>query len=342
MKDESLDKIGPDRNTVQPPKAPASKVPEERLTTAGSKVTHDVDPARSASRPKRVRRALPAKPNDKSETWLASGVAKGWDGSTPPSKAEGPAKPPADSLFARDDEGQRRRAAEPSPHRLDEQASNGESTRSADSRRERADERASDARDRPRDRSLDRDIDLGPDEVDDHSVSPLRSAVEWAVAIGLAIFAALIIKTFLLQAFVIPSGSMLPTLQDRDRVLVSKQTYRFVDIERGDVVVFDNPDWQPNEPEQLIKRVIGLPGDSVEVRDGNVIVNGKVQIEDYLDPDTITDNEPRTIVPDDAVFVMGDNRRNSKDSRVVGPIALDDFTGHAFIRIWPPSRIGGL
>ena len=115
-----------------------------------------------------------------------------------------------------------------------------------------------------------------------------RAILEWVVAIGLAIAAAFLIKTYVVQAFVIPSGSMEHTLEINDRVLVSKFAYRISDIKRGDVIVFKNPKPLPGEPAQLIKRVAATEGDVIEAVDGRVQVNGQFVDEPYLAPDTVT------------------------------------------------------
>jgi signal peptidase I len=169
-----------------------------------------------------------------------------------------------------------------------------------------------------------------------------RALAEWVVAIALAVVAAFLIKTFLVQAFVIPSGSMEHTLEINDRVLVSKFAYRISDIHRGDVIVFKNPKRLPGEPAQLIKRVAATAGDVIEAVDGKVVVNGQVRDEPYLAPATPTRDLPRQTVPPDHVFVLGDNRTNSKDSRFIGPIDTSTVTGKAFFRIWPLGRLGGL
>jgi signal peptidase I len=169
--------------------------------------------------------------------------------------------------------------------------------------------------------------------------SAQRALTEWVVAIGIAVLVAFVIKTFVLQAFVIPSGSMEDTLQIGDRVLVRKIAFDIDDVQRGDIVVFRNPARLPSEPEHLIKRVVGLPGDTLESRDGVVFVNGDRIEEGYLKPGSATDRLPPTEVPDGSLWVMGDNRRASEDSRAKGPIPADDLVGRAVVRIWPVSRI---
>jgi signal peptidase I len=173
--------------------------------------------------------------------------------------------------------------------------------------------------------------------------SSRRAAIEWAIVIVGAVLVALVIKTFLLQAFYIPSGSMEPTLHVHDRVLVNKLSYKLHDVHRGDIVVFERP---PNaaasDIQDLIKRVVGLPGDTIEARDGKVYVNDAVLSEPYLPKGTTTPSFARQTVPKGHVFVLGDNRQNSSASNVFGPIDEDLIVGRAFIRIWPLSRLGGL
>ena len=197
-------------------------------------------------------------------------------------------------------------------------------------------------RERPGWDGVDDDVygDRGGDEQPPH---PVRAILEWLAVIIGALLAALLIKTFLFQAFYIPSSSMEPTLNIGDRVLVNKLSYEFGDLERGDVVVFHKPEALPeSDIDEFIKRVIGLPGDVVEARDGVLFVNGVALEETYLPGGTFTAGLPETIVPPDSVFVLGDNRGNSTDSRVFGAIPIDTIVGQAFVRVWPLSAIGGL
>ena len=191
----------------------------------------------------------------------------------------------------------------------------------------------------------------------------LRFLSELPGLVLVALFLALLIKTFLVQAFYIPSPSMEPTLVSGDRVLVTKIPYYLHDPERGDVIVFADPDpkdgpdrgivggffhWlvqglgvQKPDHEDFIKRVIGLPGDVVQAKEGKVYVNGLSINEPYLDQKTR--DFPKTSVPDDMLFVMGDNRGNSLDSRFgLGFIPMDNVIGKAFVIIWPPSNMSGL
>jgi signal peptidase I len=146
------------------------------------------------------------------------------------------------------------------------------------------------------------------------------------------------VRPFVMEAFWIPSGSMIPTLEIGDRVLVNKFIYRFTDPRRGDIIVFESVD---NSNEDLIKRVVGLPGDEIAVRGGKLFVNGKPQKEPYTNK-KLPDRSfyAKTMVPKNHVFVMGDNRGNSADSRVFGPLPEKNIEGEAFLRFWPPDRIG--
>ena len=185
-------------------------------------------------------------------------------------------------------------------------------------------------------------VDNPAAEAEPKSSSKARTAIEWTLVIAGALVAALLIKTFLFQAFFIPSASMEPTLHVGDRVLVNKLSNKFGDIERGDLVVFKRPDIAEEEAavvRDLIKRVIALPGETVEARDGAVFINGSRLEEDYLPEGTISENLPRQVVPAGKIWVMGDNRTNSRDSRVLGAIDVDTVHGRAFVRIWPVGAL---
>ena len=173
--------------------------------------------------------------------------------------------------------------------------------------------------------------------------SNAKSILEWVGVIVGALLVALLIKTFLLQAFYIPSRSMEPTLRIGDRVLVNKLSYRVHDIHRGDIVVFERPkDEPPDAIKDLIKRVIALPGETVSTQNGQVYIDGRPLDEPYLPAGTVTDNLPPTKVDDGKVFVMGDNRGDSRDSRYFGAIDEDLIVGRAFVRIWPVTHLGFL
>ena len=170
--------------------------------------------------------------------------------------------------------------------------------------------------------------------------SPQRNLVEWVVVIGGALLVAVVVKAFLLQAFYIPSPSMVPTLHVNDRVLVNKLSYRLHEVRRGDVIVFKSP--QVVAEKDLIKRVIGLPGDTVETRDGEIVVNDEVLDEPYLPSDVGTGPMEKITVPPGHYWMMGDNRGNSSDSRVFGPIPESSIIGRAFVKVWPITAFGFL
>ena len=145
------------------------------------------------------------------------------------------------------------------------------------------------------------------------------------------------VRPFVVEAFYIPSKSMVPTLKVQDRVLVNKFIYRFSEPERGDIVVFQSVE---GSREELIKRVVGLPGDEIAVRGGKLFVNGEPQSEPHVNkkfPDR--SSAAPTTIPKGHVFVMGDNRANSHDSRRFGPVPERNIEGEAFLRFWPPNRL---
>ena len=174
-----------------------------------------------------------------------------------------------------------------------------------------------------------------------------RSVAEWILVVVGAVLAALLVKTFLFQAFRIPSESMVPTLLVGDRVLVNKVSYKLHDVHRGDVVVFSRPDklQDPSgtEPEDLIKRVVAVGGDTVVARDGVLYVNNQPMTEPYVQKGGGTFHLDEAVtVPKGDVFVMGDNRENSQDSRYFGPIPTSTIIGRAFVRMFPFNRFGSL
>lgn len=210
----------------------------------------------------------------------------------------------------------------------------------------------------------------------------LRRAAELPLLVLFAFGIAVLIKTLLLQAFFIPSGSMFPTLRNGDRVLVEKVSYRLHDPHRGDVVVFakevfgDPPDVPWTEDvrdffrellglptgfeEDYIKRIVAVGGDTIRYAGSprRLLVNGELVDEPFINRGldrsspsiTVADCERLDLlkakrgcrVPAGKVFVMGDNRGNSEDSRILGPIDEGKIIGHAFVIVWPPTRIGTL
>ncbi|MBW3580111.1 MAG: signal peptidase I [Actinobacteria bacterium] len=182
------------------------------------------------------------------------------------------------------------------------------------------------------------DVDLDrPD--DDGSPSLVRNLAEWLVILAGALVVALLVTRFLVQAFFIPSLSMFPTLGVNDRVLVNKLSYDLHEVNRGDVIVFERLADQGGEKD-LIKRVVALGGDRIEARDGRVLVNGSPIDEPYLGPGVETTNLDAQTVPAEHVFVMGDNRGDSRDSRVFGPLPEDLIIGRAFVKVWPLTDLG--
>lgn len=183
--------------------------------------------------------------------------------------------------------------------------------------------------------------------------SSLRSLIEWVAVAIAALAVALLIKTFLLQAFYIPSASMADTLQVDDRVLVNKLSYRIGDVDRGDIIVFEKPENAPGNIEDFIKRVVALPGETVTFVGGEVFIDGLLLNEPYVDgatgaPLSAIQSEGCTNTPapdrctlaDGYYFVLGDNRDNSTDSRSFGPIHEDTIVGRAFLKVWPLGDLG--
>lgn len=161
---------------------------------------------------------------------------------------------------------------------------------------------------------------------------------EYVEAIIIALILALIIRTFVVQAFKIPSGSMIPTLQIGDHILVNKFIYRFTDIKSGDIIVFKFP---KDESRDFIKRVVGLPDDKIEIKDRKVYINDKLTDENYAfhEEEGGSSYHPRDnfgpiTVPENKFFVMGDNRENSMDSRFWGFLDKSKVKGKAFIIYW--------
>ncbi|NEO28882.1 MAG: signal peptidase I [Symploca sp. SIO3C6] len=182
--------------------------------------------------------------------------------------------------------------------------------------------------------------------------------IEGIKTIALSAVLALGIRTLVAEARWIPSGSMLPTLQINDRLIIDKVSYRFQNPKRGDVVVFRPTEAlkEQNFKDAFIKRVIGLPGDTVELQDGKVYVNNQLLVEKYLDQGqkTIIDvcRNPSmpppyylskaVTVPPNSYLVLGDNRQSSYDSRCWGLVPRENIIGKAIVRFWPLNSVGGL
>jgi signal peptidase I len=169
-----------------------------------------------------------------------------------------------------------------------------------------------------------------------------RGVLDWIVVVGVALLVAFVVRTFVLAHFVVDGHSMDTTLHDGDRVFVNKLSYRLHDPHRGDVVVL-HEDVASGPERDLIKRVIALPGETIAMRSCVVTIDGVVLEEPYLDPEVVTPgncgNEiAPTLIPAGEVFVMGDNRPGSQDSRAFGPIEFDDIVGRAFVVFWPTSH----
>jgi signal peptidase I len=192
--------------------------------------------------------------------------------------------------------------------------------------------------------------------------------MEVAKTVVLSVAMALGIRTFVAEARFIPSGSMLPTLQIDDRLIVEKVSYRFKDPQRGDIVVFMPPEKSalcagptqgplrlsvpsttPDTPkpkstiskDAFIKRVIGLPGDTIEIKQGRVLINGKSVQEAYIQDVPEYQYGPVS-VPQNSYLVLGDNRNNSCDSRYWGFVPRENIIGRAVVRFWPVDRLGGI
>lgn len=168
----------------------------------------------------------------------------------------------------------------------------------------------------------------------------LRWIIEVVVIVAAAFILALLVQHFIVKPFAIPSPSMEPTLVQGDRVLVNRLVYRFRSPERGDVIVFHPPGRSESDP--FIKRVVAVEGDTVAVHDGRLYVNGVAQDEPFIKEHPIVGDYPEVTISSGCVWVMGDNRNNSGDSRVFGPVEEEAIMGKAFAIYWPLGHFGGL
>jgi signal peptidase I len=185
--------------------------------------------------------------------------------------------------------------------------------------------------------------------------APWATAVDWIVTIVVAVAAVLAIKQWVVNPYRIPTSSMEPTLHCArpqpgcesgysDRVLANRFIYHFKDPERGDIVVFETPPAVEQHcsggGDVFVKRLIGLPGDRIRERTGRVFVNGKPLVEGYIASGNRDTRSGRWNVPPGGYFFMGDNRKDSCDSRDWGPVPEDNLIGPVFAVYWPPQRIG--
>lgn len=178
-------------------------------------------------------------------------------------------------------------------------------------------------------------LEMEDDEV--HS-SRVRTFIDWIVVIAVALLVAFLVRGFVLAHFVVDGSSMNSTLSSGDRVFVNKLSYRLHDPNRGDVVVLHQI--SGTSERDLIKRVIALPGETIRGDEScAVFIDGRLLLEPYLDPDVVIAGTcgafGPTAIGDAEVFVMGDNRNGSQDSRIIGPVSHDDLVGRAFVVFWP-------
>lgn len=160
----------------------------------------------------------------------------------------------------------------------------------------------------------------------------------WVLPLAVAVVFALTIRTFVAEARYINSESMVPTLRVNDRVFVDKIFYKLEGIQRQDVVIFTPPP-QAHTTDDYIKRVLGLPGDEIEIKDSALFVNGEKMEELYI-AEAMEGSYGPVVVPEGQIFVLGDNRNNSSDSRAWGFVPLENVKGKAIIRFYPFERFG--
>lgn len=167
----------------------------------------------------------------------------------------------------------------------------------------------------------------------------IREVREWVVSLGIAVIVAMLFQTYVYAQSEVHNVSMQNTLVEGQRLIEDKWSYRFHEPKHGDIVIINGPESEL----RLIKRVIALPGDVVDIRNGAVYLNGKAIEEQYVKGQTLSGNiEIPFTVQADQLFVMGDNREHSMDSRALGPIARSSIEGKAVYRIWPLPKFGDL
>lgn len=168
----------------------------------------------------------------------------------------------------------------------------------------------------------------------------LFGALSWARDLAFSILIAVILIVFIYQPVKVEGTSMMPSLDDQERIFINKFVYRIEPIQHGDIIVFR----YPRDPaKSFIKRVIGVAGDHVRIEDGRVYLNGKQLIEDYV-PRAYDDDRsyPDVVVPPDSYFVLGDHRSLSNDSRDFGPVDASYIYGKAVFGYWPVDKMGRL
>jgi signal peptidase I len=172
----------------------------------------------------------------------------------------------------------------------------------------------------------------------------LKEIFDWTVHIIIAVLIGLIIVNFVIQRTVVDGVSMEPTLQNGDNLWVEKISPRLGGLHRGDIVTINVPDKVGTEKNPLIKRIIAVENDTIEIKDGKVFINGKLQTEHYIlgnyTGDPVDSQNNNVKIKKGYVYVLGDNRQNSTDSRIIGPVEVRRIIGKAVIRIYPFSKLG--
>lgn len=192
--------------------------------------------------------------------------------------------------------------------------------------------------------SSDNGDQVNPQEAAAEKNSWVTELWDWVKTIAIAFCIMVLLNMFVFNLSMVKGESMQPTLEASERLFINKLVYQFADPDRGDVIVLKDPSNGPDKKEFLVKRIVGLPGDTVEVKGHILYVNGEAQEESYTDvPIEDPDFAPITI-EEDHYFVMGDNRhlRKSKDSREFGSVKESDIVGRAEFILWPLSKIKGL
>lgn len=181
--------------------------------------------------------------------------------------------------------------------------------------------------------------DIKEQDIKVKAKSMFKTIIEVIEIVIIAFALSWVIRTFVLEARLVPTGSMLPTIQLQDRIIVDKFFFKhFGDFERGDIIVFHPPS-SAHSSDDFIKRLIALPGDTIEIKDHKTYINGQEVEEPYVMEPQIKNLEP-LVVPEGSVFVMGDNRNSSADSREWGFLPIENISGMTLFRYWPLNHIG--